>query len=126
MPAIRDARSTDLGEIQAIYAHWVDTGLSSFEEIPPDLGEITKRWQQVVEEEMPYLVVEGDGGVVGFAYARNYRSRSGYRYTVENSVYIRSDSLRLGLGRSLLNALIETCQSMGYRQMVAIMPEGSV
>lgn len=69
---------------------------------------------------MPYLVIEGDDGVVGFAFARNYRGRSAYRYTVENSVYIHPESRRQGMGRSLLTALIEACESKGYRQMVAI------
>ena len=70
---------------------------------------------------LPYLVAErDDGGVQGYAYAGPYRARPGYRYSVENSVYVAPGALGKGLGKALLEELIRRCTDLGYRQMVAI------
>ena len=68
----------------------------------------------------PYLVAVIDGTVVGYAYAGPYRARPAYRFTVENSVYVAHDSHRRGVGKALLQALIEACTEKGFRLMVAV------
>ena len=68
----------------------------------------------------PHLVAEDGGGVVGYTYAAPYRSRSAYRYSVENSVYVRNGIARRGLGRALLAELIARCERLGLRQIVAV------
>ncbi len=118
---VRDAASRDLGEIAAIYAHHVSHGLASFEEVPPEPGEMERRFQAIVTRGLPYLVAEqDDGGVGGYAYAGPYRARPGYRYSVENSVYVAPGALGKGLGKALLEELIRRCTDLGYRQMIAI------
>jgi L-amino acid N-acyltransferase YncA len=117
---IRDALESDVSAIAAIYADHVLTGLASFEETPPTTQDLTERWRSVLSHGLPYLVVESDGRVAGYCYAGPYRSRSAYRFTVEDSVYIARASAGQGLGSALLAALIERCERGSWRQMVAV------
>jgi L-amino acid N-acyltransferase YncA len=65
-------------------------------------------------------VSERNGEILGYAYAGPYRPRPAYRFTVENSVYIKPNLGRQGLGKALLEALIERCTEIGLRQMIAV------
>jgi phosphinothricin acetyltransferase len=120
VPHIRPSVPADLPAIQAIYAHHVLTGLASFEEIPPDVAELARRRLDVTGRGLPHLVAEVDGEVAGFAYAGPYRSRPAYGYSVENSIYVAADMTGHGIGRALLQRLIELCAEAGARQMVAV------
>lgn len=124
-PIVRAATAADMEIVQAIYARHVREGLASFEIEPPDAAEITARWRAVVERGLPYRVVEADGAVRGFAYAAPYRARPGYRYTVEDSVYIAMESLGRGYGRGLLTDVIEASTRAGMRQMVAVIGDSA-
>jgi len=117
---IRDARETDFAAIQEIYGHHVIHGTGSFEESPPDRAEMLRRWREVCAAGLPYLVCETDGALAGFAYAAPYRTRRAYRFSVEDSVYVAPDRQRQGVGRRLLPPLIERCEALGYRQIVAV------
>ena len=119
-PSIRDSTEADLAAIQAIYAHHVLHGLASFEETPPTLEEMTARRNALAERDLPHIVAEVDGRVAGYAYAGPYRTRPAYRHSLENSVYVDPDMTRRGIGRALLEVLIERCTALGYRQMIAI------
>ena len=117
---VRDAAPGDLAAIQAIYARHVLHGLASFEETPPDLDEMRRRFAGVIGARLPWLVaVEGEA-VLGYGYCTLYRARSGYRFSLENSVYVRQDSQRKGIGRALLEELIRRCEALGYRQLIAV------
>ncbi|MFM0732069.1 GNAT family N-acetyltransferase [Paraburkholderia sediminicola] len=123
-PIIRDAAEADLPAIQAIYAHHVLTGVASFEEIPPSVDDLRTRLASVRSHGLPYMVAEIDGEVAGYCYATPYRPRAAYRNTIEDSIYI-SDAYRgRGLGRVLLQALIERCETGPWRQMVAVIADG--
>lgn len=117
---IRDSRDGDVRAIQEVYAIHVLTGLASFEEMPPDDGEIARRRRDVLGHGLPYLVAEDGGEVVGYAYASPYRTRSAYRYTVEDSIYVKQEAVGKGAGRALLGEVIARCEAAGMRQMVAI------
>src|SRR5690606_23868421 len=108
-----------------IYAHHVTHGLASFEEVPPDLPEIGQRREAVLAQGLPWLTAEMDGAVVGYAYATPYRTRSAYRYALENSVYVAPDQARRGIGRALLARLITLCEAGGYRQMIAVIGDSA-
>ena len=123
--SIRDATEDDLAAIQAIYAHHVNHGLGSFEEVPPNVAEISRRRDVARDNGLPYLVAELDGVVRGFAYASPFRTRSAYRYSVEDSVYVGPDALGAGIGSALLAALIERCTERGFRQMVAVIGDSA-
>ncbi len=117
---VGDAENADMAAVLAIYAHHVRTGLASFEETPPGMAEIAERRRQVLDRGLPYLVAcDADGTVLGFAHALPYRTRPAYRHSVENSVYVAPAATRRGVGRVLLQALIERCTEIGLRQMVA-------
>jgi phosphinothricin acetyltransferase len=117
---VRALGEADLPAVQAIYAHHVLHGLASFEEEPPAVEEMRSRWQKVLGLGLPYLAAELDGAVVGYSYASAYRPRAAYRFTVENSVYVRDGLAGRGVGRALLDALIARCEAGPWRQMLAV------
>jgi len=117
---VRDSSPQDVAALQEIYAHHVLHGLASFEEVPPDAGEIAKRRESVLELGLPHVVAEIDGQIVGYAYASLYRTRSAYRHTLEDSVYVRDGLGGRGVGHALLTELIERCSHGPWRQMVAV------
>ena len=119
-PAVRDATPADLPGIAAIYAHHVRTGLASFEIDPPDGAEMRARFEAVRAKGLPYLACEIGGRLAGFAYASPYRARPAYRFALEDSVYVDPGSARRGVGRALLAALIDRCEAIGCRQLVAV------
>lgn len=118
---VRDSRDADVPAITAIYAHWVLHGLASFELDPPDAAEIDRRRAAVLAGSYPYLVADdGDGTVLGYAYASAYRTRPAYRFAVEDSVYVGPGAGRRGVGRALLPALLGRLEAGGWRQVVAV------
>ena len=117
---LRPASLADIPAITAIYAHAVRHGTASFELEPPTEAEMTRRMQAVLDGKFPYLAAEIDGRLAGYAYASLYRTRPAYRFTVENSVYVTPDMHRRGVGKALLERLIEECTARGYRQMIAV------
>ena len=117
---IRDAITTDMPAILSIYSHEVLHGLATFEETEPDAEEMSLRWGAIVDHGFPYLVAESEDTIVGYSYATTYRPRPAYRHSVENSVYVDRNHRGNGVGRALLESLIERCEKTGFRQMVAI------
>jgi len=117
---VRPAGRADIPAITRIYGHSVEHGTASFELTAPDQAEMTRRFDELTTNGFPYLVAVVDGAVVGYAYAGPYRTRPAYRFTVENSVYVAHDSLRRGVGKALLQALIDACTEKGFRLMVAV------
>jgi L-amino acid N-acyltransferase YncA len=117
---IRPATPADLAEIQSIYAHHVLHGTGSFEEIPPSLEEVEVRFRKIIEHGWSYLVATDATGVLGYAYFTQMRERSAYRYTAENSIYVREDVRGQGVGKALVARLVDQAASMGFRQMVAV------
>lgn len=116
----RAAEAEDIAAIQAIYAHHVATSLGTFETEPPDLQEMHARHAGIVQAGFPFLVAELDGRIAGYAYVNQFRPRAAYRGTVEDSIYVASDTTGVGIGQALLGALIERCTALGLRQMLAV------
>src|ERR1019366_7545594 len=107
------------------YAPGVRCGTETFELIPPDLAEMTRRFAALMEGGFPYLVACLEGRVVGYAYAGAYRPRPAYRFTVENSVYLEPAVHRRGIGLQLLRRLIAESETRGYRQMIAVIGDSA-
>jgi L-amino acid N-acyltransferase YncA len=122
---IRPATAADLPAVTDIYEHAVRYGTATFELIPPDLAEMTRRFGALMDGGFPYFVAVLDGGVAGYAYAGPYRPRPAYRFTVENSVYLRPAIHRRGIGLQLLQRLIGECEARGYRQMIAVIGDSA-
>lgn len=119
-PALRPATEADLASIHRIYGDHVAHGLASFEETPPGLEEMRSRFRALSSQSFPYIVAEREGRVLGYSYAGPYRTRSAYRFTIENSVYVDRQCARQGIGRALLSELIVQCEKGPWRQMIAI------
>ena len=117
---IRSALASDAAALAAIYGHHVTHGFGTFEEVPPSPEGMAGRLEAVTDWGLPYLVAEIDGQVAGLAYAGLFRPRAAYRYTVEDSVYIAPDRMGQGVGKALLGEVIRVCETMGLRQMVAM------
>ena len=122
---IRHTTAADLPFITDIYEHAVRYGTATFELIPPDLAEMRRRFDVLMEGGFPYFVAALDGRVIGYAYAGAYRPRPAYRFTVENSVYLQPAIHRRGIGLQLLQRLITESEARGYRQMIAVIGDSA-
>jgi L-amino acid N-acyltransferase YncA len=122
---IRPANPADVSAITQIYADHVMHGTGTFETDPPNDDEIARRLQAITERGLPWLVAERDDEITGYAYAGPFRARPAYDWLVEDSIYLRSDCLRLGIGSRLLDALIERCTELGFRQMLALIGDST-
>ena len=124
VPTIAPATLADAAQIAAIYAHHVRHGTATWEIAPPTADEMAARMARVLGEGWPWLVARekagnGEGDVLGYAYAAQYNQRAGYRYACEDSIYLRRDALGQGIGTALLAALIAASEIWGFRQMIA-------
>ena len=117
---IRDATLADMADVQAIYAHHVLHGTGTFEEEPPSVEEMTARFHKVVDRGYAWLVAVDATGVLGYGYYAPFRERSAYRFTVEDSIYVREDVRGQGVGKGLVSRLVELAVLAGLRQMIAV------
>jgi phosphinothricin acetyltransferase len=79
-----------------------------------------QRYDEVRARGLPYLVAHVAGQVAGYGYCTLYRTRSAYRYALEDSLYVRKDMVGRGVGRLVLAELVRRCEGLGYRQMIAV------
>jgi phosphinothricin acetyltransferase len=117
---VRDATTNDIPAFHAIYAHHVRTGFGTVDEVPPPLQDYDAKVRGILATGLPWLAAMSGSEVIGFAYASPFRPRSGYRYTAEDSVYIRDDKRGAGVGSALLSQLIERLKALEVRQVVAV------
>ncbi|HUB48370.1 MAG TPA: GNAT family N-acetyltransferase [Acetobacteraceae bacterium] len=122
---VRPATGADMDAVAAIYGHHVRHGRASFETEPPSAAEMRRRRDGVVASNLPWLVADSGGVVLGYAYAGPYRPRVAYANTVENSIYIHPDAIGRGIGRRLLTTLIADCEQAGLRQMIAVVGDSA-
>jgi L-amino acid N-acyltransferase YncA len=123
--SIRPATPADIPAIALIYGDAVVNGTASWEIEPPGEAELLRRYEALLAGGYPYLVAERDERLLGYAYAGAYRPRPAYRATVENSIYIAPDAQGSGVGSALLAALVEDCTARGFRQMIAVIGDGT-
>ena len=122
---LRSAAPADLPAIQSIYAHHVRHGLGSFEEEPPSAADMRRRFDDVVAGGLPYLAAEEAGEILGYGYCTLYRTRSAYRYALEDSVYVKEGAQRKGIGKAILAELILRCERLRYRQIIAVIGDSA-
>ena len=118
---IRASRDEDVEAMLAIYRHHIARGVDPslmHDAEMPDPDDIKKRRRTMRKRQIPHLVAEIGGAVVGYAYAVLFRKRPAYRYTLKHSIYVHPDHVNAGIGRVLLPALIDACAAAGYRQMI--------
>ncbi len=117
---IRPATSADLPDIQAIYSHHVLNGTGTFEEVPPSLEDMAERMAGGAGRGWAWLVATDATGVLGYAYYAQIRDRTAYRFTAEDSIYVREDVRGQGVGKALVLRLLVEAEGAGFRQMVAV------
>jgi len=117
---VRGGQPADIPDITRIYADAVLRGTATFEIEPPDQAEMARRQDALLARSYPYLVAERAGVVAGYAYAGPYRDRRAYDWCVEDSIYIAPQFHRQGIGRLLLTRLVTEAESLGFRQMIAV------
>jgi L-amino acid N-acyltransferase YncA len=111
---IRLARASDAAAVQAIYAPVVRETAISFELEPPSVDEMAARMTSVAKAGLPWLVLERDGVVRGYAYASPHHARAGYRWAVDVSVYVDATDRGRGAGRALYEALLGLIEAQGH------------
>lgn len=116
---IRPAVPDDMTSVAAIYAHYVEQTVVTFDERAPDVDEWRRRLEATEVAGWPFLVTQLGGDVVGYAFVTAYHSRSDYRFTVENSIYLHPRYTGRRLGRPLLLELLSAAAARGAREVVA-------
>jgi phosphinothricin acetyltransferase len=117
-PAIRIARPGDAEAIAAIYNHYVETSTVTFELAAVDAQAMAARMAEVASHGLPWLVAEQDGAVFGYAYAGRWRSREGYRHSVETSIYLAPGATGRGLGATLYGKLLDLLPALGVHAVI--------
>ena len=128
---IRPVEDRDIPDIREIYNYYVTNSVVTFDEDVWSVAQWRKKRDGLAKQGLPFLVAESPSGqVLGYALVQPMSSKSAYRFSVENSIYLGQAATGKGLGRALLEALIEACEAAGIRQMVAVISdkgaEGSV
>lgn len=109
-PIIRPITDNDIQAVTDIYAYYVENKEVTFEWEAPNLAEMQLRVRSVYNLGYPYLVIEQDGKICGYAYVAPFRGRIGWKWTVEVSIYLAPDKGHQGYGYLLLTALIQACE----------------
>jgi len=117
-PTIRPATEADLSVINDIYNHYVLHSTCTFQEEPSTAVE-RQVWFAAHGAAHPVMVAVEEGQVVGWSSLSPFHTRSAYRRTVENSIYVRHDCMRRGIGSALLADLIEQSRRLGHHTVVA-------
>lgn len=116
---IRPAVPADAGAISAIYNHYVRTSTCTFQEEPDTLAERLAWLERHRGAHVALVAEEPGGGIAGWASLSPFHARSAYRFTVEDSVYLRDDCRGRGLGKLLLGRLMDDARAGGFRNVIA-------
>jgi L-amino acid N-acyltransferase YncA len=125
MIKIRPSLDTDVEALTTIYGHHVLHGTGTFEVTPPSESEMAARRADVLSKSLPYLVIEDDGKVLGFAYCNWFKPRPAYRYSAEDSIYLAPLAGGRGLGRLLLQELMAQAERAGVRKLIAVIGDSA-
>lgn len=123
--SIRPATRADMADVREIYNHYVTNSVVTFDEKRWSHRRWVDKFDHLTKLGLPFLVaVSPSGNVLGYGLVSPWTGgTSGYRYTVENSIYLGQAASGKGLGRALLTALIEACEDRGIREMVAVISD---
>ena len=121
---IRAAEERDIPDIREIYNYYVTNSVVTFDEKQWTVAQWRDKFVRLTKLGLPFLVaVSPTGQVLGYALAQPWAGKSAYRYTVEDSIYLGQAAAGKGLGRALLEALIDACREKGLRELVAVVSD---
>ncbi|MGJ4995045.1 N-acetyltransferase family protein [Bradyrhizobium sp. HKCCYLS3077] len=117
---VRPSRDEDVEAMLSIYRRHVRRGVedSAAGTGAPEPDDLKQRRKNLRSQRLPHLVATFRGEVVGYAYVVQFRKRPAYRFAVKHSIYVHHEHLGRGVGRLLMQALIDACAAAGYRQMI--------
>lgn len=125
MIKIRPSTEADIAAITAIYTHHVLHGTGTFETTPPSEQDMIARRADVLSKDLPYLVIETEDGVMGFAYCNWFKPRPAYRFSAEDSIYLAPAAHGKGLGRLLLEELMAQAERAGVCKLIAVIGDST-
>lgn len=121
---IRPATAADLPDVREIYNHFVSNSVVTFDEKRSSIRYWREKFATLTRLGLPFLVAASPSGhVLGYALVQPWASKTAYRYTVEDSIYLGPGAGGKGLGSALLQALIEACEKIGLREIVAVISD---
>ncbi|MBR1227593.1 MULTISPECIES: GNAT family N-acetyltransferase [unclassified Bradyrhizobium] len=117
---VRASRDGDVEAMLAIYRHHIRRGIEEGvdDSGTPEPEDLRDRRKNLRSQRLPHLVATCGGEVVGYAYVVLFRKRPAYRYAVKHSIYVHRERQGRGVGRLLLQELIDVCAAAGFRQMI--------
>ncbi|MBY0420159.1 MAG: GNAT family N-acetyltransferase [Pararheinheimera sp.] len=115
---IRQATPADAAAIAAIYNHYVLNSSVTFEEQAVATSQMSERIGQVQTDGLPWLVLEQNGELLGYAYATKWRVRSAYRFSVESTVYVKEGVTTKGIGSQLYQQLLAELNALGMHLVI--------
>jgi phosphinothricin acetyltransferase len=110
----------DGAPIAAIYTHHVLYGTASYDIEGPSVSEVEEKIGRITSAGWPFLVVELEGALAGYAYATQFRDRAAYAFACEDSIYVHPHHVGKGIGTGLLRRLCEQAEAFGFRQIIAV------
>lgn len=121
---IRSVKLHDVEAITAIYNEYVINSIATFETQPVEEEEMHMRIT-VISRDYPYFVYEINNEVAGYCYAHAWKEKAAYKYTLETTVYLSAKHTGKGIGRQLMERLIDECYNRGYHALIACITEGN-
>lgn len=115
---IRPATEKDVPEMHAIYSHYIENTAVTFEYKAPGEDEFARRLRSV-EKKLPYLAAVENGEICGYTYAAPFNERAAYDWSIESSIYIKSDKRRQGVGCMLYSQLEKCLAAQGVLNIYA-------
>ena len=116
---IRVATAADAAAITAIYNYYIENTTVTFEETPLAPVDLAQRIA-TVSADYPWLVLERDERILGYAYASRFHARSAYRFTVETTVYVANEAHRGGVGTKLYTDLLERLRALKLHRALGV------
>ena len=122
---IRTAKTEDAESLLKIYSYYVENTAISFEYVTPSPEEFRKRISDTLKK-YPYIVIEEDGLIKGYAYAGVFKGRAAYDHCCEVTIYVDRDSKGKGYGRLLYDALEKALKNQGMINLYACIGDPEV
>lgn len=122
---IRASTDADVPAMAAIYNHHISNGLGEGDAARMEVEDLARRRKNMRNHRLPHLAAEIDGVVAGYAYVVPFRKRPAYRFTLKHSIYIHHQFTGHGVGRLLLQTLIDACAAAGHRQLIGYIDAGN-